>query len=748
MSKLHRMSRSSLQEDQFFSAPSSRTGSRHVSTHITPDNGPGSDPGLESWTMESASQPNMTTVGNTQPGPVDPTQERTASPSKVKWVLPFTGHQHEPKHHHLCPKPVIQRYNQSRSSPSKGVPNQELLEFRGNGEGSEGSVRPERLMSSSAPPVTTERWSSIGIGEKRYPAKRPRRSSTLIDPEIEIDDPATVRQGIEAIVSSIRAYLSNRRHNDCPSQSSSPGAIDGNERGSKGASAPGVDQHVDQKLDEAVNHYLVSTNDIAGILDIVIAGLRYLRDENLPTGCLSVLLLRDPNARPTTVIKAIIPPATGLADPATTISSVQPFFSIAGCQVSQTSRGSSTQCTKSTIISRQSVTEVSWDPTSERSTRRGSQSSRSIPKAALLHLGRDANRNPSYPPFTPTSPPVPRPESATPHTANQFADQFLVKDILLERRPSSTPLLESRKIKEAREKQVPISAPVGSPMISFPRLGQRSTTNYWISPPERDEETLYQHRAAPSTLYMCGVDAHSGITCPSPMPQAQGGATASSTLYTCGVDAHFGIASPPSTSQTQVETAATKTASEASQPPPIDKPENKMGFALGTFAHRRNSSLLSAESREQPNPDAPLLDKLRRYTLLPILDQTSGSSLRTNPLLPSTSVHSTPNYELPLQGQRKSSSKAMLEDILAKSPPTRRPTRRSTGFATNMFSESGLGLRKASRKRTTGMMGTFGTTKKRCVSCTEDQRPHACVDEVMTPTPTSTPASERGEWPG
>ena len=36
-------------------------------------------------------------------------------------------------------------------------------------------------------------------------------------------------------------------------------------------------------LDAIPEDYLVSTNDIAGILDILIAGLRHLHEECLPT---------------------------------------------------------------------------------------------------------------------------------------------------------------------------------------------------------------------------------------------------------------------------------------------------------------------------------------------------------------------------------------------------------------------------------------------------------------------------------
>lgn len=218
---------------------------------------------------------------------------------------------------------------------------------------SEELINTEKLVSSPAPPVTTKCWSSISIGNRSSScAMRGTRAASL--DASYVDNPVAARRAIESIVANIRAYLSDRRHDRCCFRA---GRLGENRPTPQVAGArPECDDEAQSPDDEEIDNYLVSTNDIAGILDIVIAGLRCLHEGRVPTGSLSVFLRKDPNARFSTSSGKIIPPASSVADPATTISSVDPLFSLDG---RHKSAGPSDKCIKATIISRQSVTEVS-----------------------------------------------------------------------------------------------------------------------------------------------------------------------------------------------------------------------------------------------------------------------------------------------------------------------------------------------------------------------------------------------------
>lgn len=246
------MSVSSLEDEQFFSAPSSRIASRHVSVHY--------------WKRIHGDQPEMS------PGPDEPsmtsalTSENHSSFPKSKLRLQIPEHQ---ENDHRSPKKAIIGYaDQTRPRFATGVPKFEPDMDSETSTEIEHSSRPVRLMSSPAPPVTTKRWSSISIGAAKSPQPRKSKSTDLVD--THFDDPIVVRRGVESIVSNIQAYLSHKRHEDCtpsstagsppsqsPARSASPDSVrrESSER-----------EH--QNSDESPESYLVTTRDIAGILDV------------------------------------------------------------------------------------------------------------------------------------------------------------------------------------------------------------------------------------------------------------------------------------------------------------------------------------------------------------------------------------------------------------------------------------------------------------------------------------------------
>lgn len=177
--------------------------------------------------------------------------------------------------------------------------------------------------TSQSSKLVAVRQSSI-TGACDTPHSTPQRNSTVPVEETE------------NIVEDIKAYLSYRRHRACD-------AVSGT-RDQTCQPTP--------RPSEAVDTYLVSTNDIAEILDIVIGGLRALHDKHLSTGCLSTLPPGHTRSRAGTYKKGIFPQCSRFADPATTISSVKSAFSAAGYAKDHTPHNS-----KATIVSRQSITE-------------------------------------------------------------------------------------------------------------------------------------------------------------------------------------------------------------------------------------------------------------------------------------------------------------------------------------------------------------------------------------------------------
>lgn len=163
------------------------------------------------------------------------------------------------------------------------------------------------LAPATAPPIVTKRWSSVGHNAtSSVPPEATRAPPSVLDC---LDDLGIARgPDVDDIIGNVRTYLS-RRHAESrlPARRSSH---DG---------------------------YLVTTEDIAGILGIVISSLRGLQHEH--STCLTTVLPKGADAKPSPCLRAIVPQLTRRADPATTVGS-----------------GSA----KATIISRSSVTEVDW----------------------------------------------------------------------------------------------------------------------------------------------------------------------------------------------------------------------------------------------------------------------------------------------------------------------------------------------------------------------------------------------------
>ncbi|KAI0839638.1 hypothetical protein F5Y06DRAFT_295005 [Hypoxylon sp. FL0890] len=344
-STFRRMSVSSLDDDHFYSAPSSHLASRHtslVAAQCNPQEKTDHSP-LSLEPLVSICQPSHS-IPLSPPETQSPVSTRT---SKPRWAS--LQHHDNPKRHHFCPKPLGRRFDRTLHGTSESIP---LLQ-RPTSESNIGTNGyTTSLISSPASPIVTDRWDSM------YDNHSPRseRSHSSIDCLPSGNTISIDRHATDAIVRNIRAYLSDKRHNNCPPRTGILKIASENQPPSKlQARRNSVQDNRERVGETTADSYLVSTKDIAGILDIVIAGVRCIHHDNSAARCLSMLLPKEALPKPIPNVKAIIPSSPSIADPATTISSVKPSFSMASFSTYQSHhRGSA----RTTFISRQSITEV------------------------------------------------------------------------------------------------------------------------------------------------------------------------------------------------------------------------------------------------------------------------------------------------------------------------------------------------------------------------------------------------------
>ncbi|KAI1380544.1 hypothetical protein F4677DRAFT_262300 [Hypoxylon crocopeplum] len=347
-SAIERISVGSLDDEQFYSASTSRIASRHASVLTAPRNlqDETTHDLMPSAPVVSVCQPSYSAPVS-RPGTQSPVSKHALKP---RWAVPFTTrHQHNPKHHHFCPKPLGRRIYRTFHGTSESVP---LLQPLINEFDAGPSSFAESPISPSASPAAMARRSSTYIGIR---SPRSERSQSLIASPLN-GSIGISRQGIDAIARNIRAFLSNRRHNDCSPRTDTLPTANENHPPSGFQKGQSVIRDSHARDDEATaDSYLVTTNDVAGILDIVIAGIRRLHDDGSAAECLSMLLPKEPLLRPTPKLKAIIPGSPSIADPATTINSIQASFSFTGYSGHHAHY---LDGARTTFISRQSITEV------------------------------------------------------------------------------------------------------------------------------------------------------------------------------------------------------------------------------------------------------------------------------------------------------------------------------------------------------------------------------------------------------
>ncbi|KAI0532141.1 hypothetical protein GGR58DRAFT_196961 [Xylaria digitata] len=325
-----RISFASLEDEQFFSAYSSQPASRLMSVFSTP--------------YEQGQLPDDVT------STVRPSETALRSGREQKPVLPPSANLHEcsTSHHHFHPTSIRHRVNRARSREPirrEASLSDEFTSTAGL------NITIDKLTSSPAPVITTRRGSSVAGTEKNLASchsegRLPTITRTQLDGYI-------LKQAMDSIMCNVRAFLSARRQSGS-SRKAAVTVINENDMplSSVQTQSDGLYPNLPALQED---QYLITTDNIADILDIVIASIRSIQDDGTQPDCRSLLFSSSKYTKPTLRTQNIIPGVSAAADPATTICSPQPCFSLAN---GLDNSGRLCPIPKTTYISRQSITEI------------------------------------------------------------------------------------------------------------------------------------------------------------------------------------------------------------------------------------------------------------------------------------------------------------------------------------------------------------------------------------------------------
>ncbi|KAI1758210.1 hypothetical protein F4782DRAFT_544560 [Xylaria castorea] len=137
------------------------------------------------------------------------------------------------------------------------------------------------------------------------------------------------QQEIENILRNVRGYLSARQHRDSHGKPAVSVPTENNMSKSS-SQAPSESSYLDTQMPALrEDQYLVTSDDIVGIFDIIVTGVRKFQDDSIQPDCQSLLFPKNTHVKPTLNPQNIIPGAPAVVDPATTICLPRPCFSLA-----------------------------------------------------------------------------------------------------------------------------------------------------------------------------------------------------------------------------------------------------------------------------------------------------------------------------------------------------------------------------------------------------------------------------------
>ncbi|KAI1345835.1 hypothetical protein F5Y01DRAFT_308755 [Xylaria sp. FL0043] len=455
-------------------------------------------------------------------------------------------------------------------------------------------------LSSPAPVTATRRSSSASAREECLDAQGcvPPVPSTQFHGHVD-------KQGIDGISCNVRAFLATRRKR---AGLGKPVANE-NETPLSSILATPYKPHL-QLPTEPDEQYLITTDDITGIIDIVIAGVRSIQDDAIQLDCRSRLLPSSTHTRPTLCAQNIIPGVSAVADPATTFCSPQPCFSLANDSEKFRRLLSTPKTTYTELFSHSFLRNDSY----HEATRADKSGVETPEPPNYLPLHNRGNRYLSWP----QSRRIVRRASCGNSTPYKIPSPFGRR---YRRRPgerSTSEPISQRTLSDELSYVVPIT-----PITSFPRLISRSCTNDWLTPlgllDETDNYESVERRDMIADLYHDSVDAHTCSYDPLPIleedPQS--------------------IPIPPPPPQVPFED--------------YQSHNHELGRSIDASCHKRIRARNSLTQHQDINDNYS--DCLRRHSFVPLLEHT-------------------PEYIQRLQeGDRgqKRSSRELLQQILDRS---------------------------------------------------------------------------------
>ncbi|EEU47283.1 uncharacterized protein NECHADRAFT_35793, partial [Fusarium vanettenii 77-13-4] len=377
---------------------------------------------------------------------------------------------------------------------------------------------------------------------------------------------------------------------------------------------------------------------------------------------------------------AFIPQSGTLADPATTISLPKTSYTSINStdmKVHTKTRGADADTT-ATVVSRQSVAEITW--------------AQSYPpnydEASGSH-GRAASDC-----FSPTHGPLPSSlddrRQSHPSTANS---DFILRHYTTSR--STAEILADIMCNKSFEKHQRISH--GTVITSFPKLLSRHCTSDWQSPPT-DAEDL--NKRTSSTLYRRGVDAHCGNE------STSSSGSQDLPLKPGNTDRSL-FAENPFYSKSDCEGI------DPSRLTTTLAAEKRLSASLGLDSQRRRSTQVAGDTNETTE-----LHSRTRPSLMERIRQGSHRLFHRHHSRKSSEVHGAVTEE---QETLASSAPRSRDSIVVKN--TLEPPRPDKTGIYEALTGARLNLHRQ-RKNT----------------CSEDNRPHVCEDDFLTPSRAGSPA--------
>ncbi|UPK91792.1 hypothetical protein LCI18_002727 [Fusarium solani-melongenae] len=376
---------------------------------------------------------------------------------------------------------------------------------------------------------------------------------------------------------------------------------------------------------------------------------------------------------------AFIPQSGTLASPATTISLPKTAYTSINStdmKVHTKTRGADTDTT-ATVVSRQSVAEITW----------AQNYPPNYDEASGSH-GRAASDC-----FSPTHGPLPSSldDRRQSHPAAANSD-FVLRHFITSR--STAEILADIMCNKSFEKHQRISD--GTVITSFPKLLSRHCTSDWQSPPT-DIEDLNKHTS--STLYRRGVDAHCGNK------SASSSGSQDLPLKPDNADRSL-FAENPFYSKSDCGGADTSRLTTTLAA------EKRLSASLGLDWERRRSTQVAGITNETTE-----VHGRTRPSLMERIRQGSHRLFHRHHSRKSSEVHGGVTEEETLANSTPRSRDSI---VIKNTPEPPRPDK--TGIY-----EALTGAR-------------LNVHRQRKNTCSEDNRPHVCEDDFLTPSRAGSPA--------